>query len=501
MFRKVLIANRGEIAVRIAQTLQEMGIQAVAVFSDADRASRHVARADEAYHLDGVTPGETYLDGHKLIEAALHHHADAIHPGYGFLSENADFARAVRDAGLTFIGPEPGVIAAMGDKIVAKQTLAEAGVPMIPGWTGAVDAPLSELKRAADEIGYPVLLKAAAGGGGKGMRIVHAAPELEAAHAAAQREAKSAFGDARVFIEKYIARPRHIEFQIFGDMHGNVVHLFERECSIQRRYQKIVEETPSPALDADLRARMGAVAVAAARTLNYTGAGTIEFLADDNGNFYFLEVNTRLQVEHPITELVTDQDLVRAQILVAAGEPLPFTQDDLRQRGHALEVRVYAEDAARGFLPATGRIECYHEPHGRGIRVDSGVGAGAEVSVHYDPMLAKLITWGRDREEARRRMRWALERYVVLGVTTNIGFLADVIAHPAFAAGRTHTHFLTEHELTTARRDGDHEQAALIAAAFAVKQGVGRRSAGATAAESAGAAVDPWTAGHRWRNA
>jgi 3-methylcrotonyl-CoA carboxylase alpha subunit len=500
MFKKVLIANRGEIAVRIAQTLQEMGIAAVAVFSEADRTSRHVAAADEAYELPGMTAAESYLDAHALIEAAQHHEVDAVHPGYGFLSENAGFARACAEAGLTFIGPTSEVIAAMGDKIVAKQTLAAAGVPMLPGWSGAADAPLKELERAADEIGYPVLLKAAAGGGGKGMRIVREAGELEAALGAAQREAKSAFGDARVFLEKYLERPRHIEFQIFGDTHGTVVHLFERECSIQRRHQKIVEESPAPGLSSALREEMGAAAARAAKALNYTNAGTIEFLVDDAGAYYFLEVNTRLQVEHPVTELVVDEDLVRLQVQVAAGEPLPFAQADVRQRGHAMEVRIYAEDPARGFLPSTGRIDSYREPQGRGVRVDGGVGAGTEVGVHYDPMLAKLIVCGADREDARQRLRWALRRYVVLGVTTNIGFLADLVDHPAFVRGETHTQFIDEHGLLDAAADVTIEPAALIAAAFAVKQGVGV-SAARVVREGGSVEVDPWAAGQRWRNA
>ena len=493
MFRKVLIANRGEIAVRIAQTLQEMGIAAVAVYSEADRRSRHVARADEAFQLDGVTAAETYLDVHQLLEAAAHHGVDAIHPGYGFLSENADFARACAEAGYAFIGPRPEVIAAMGDKIVAKRTLADAGIPMIPGWSGAADASLAEIRKAADEIGYPILLKAAAGGGGKGMRIVREGGEMESAVGAAQREASSAFGDARVFLEKYIERPRHVEFQIFGDAHGNVQHLFERECSIQRRYQKIVEETPSPALSPELRERMGAAAVRAAALLKYTNAGTIEFLVDEGGEFYFLEVNTRLQVEHPITELVVDEDLVRAQVLVAAGEPLPFSGETVRQHGHAIEVRVYAEDPVRGFLPSTGTIVRYHEPHGRCIRVDSGVGAGTHIGVHYDPMLAKLIVWGHDREEARRRLLWALDRYVVIGVTTNIGFLRQVVAHPAFVAGETHTHFLDEHAIAGAPIDDHEADAALIAAAFAMKQGVLGRNSAAGRESAEVPPQGPWT--------
>lgn len=493
-----MIANRGEIAVRIAQTLQEMGIEAVGVFSEPDRSALHVMRSDEAHSLEGTTSGETYLDIHKIIETAQQHGVDAIHPGYGFLSENAGFARACGEAGITFIGPTPEVIDAMGDKIVAKKTLSEAGVPVVPGWSGAADADTQEIARAAEEIGYPVLLKAAAGGGGKGMRIVREAGELANALDAARREANSAFGDARVFVEKYIDRPRHIEFQIFGDRHGNVVHLFERECSVQRRYQKIVEESPSPALTPELRARMGEAAVRAARALNYTNAGTVEFILAPDGSFYFLEVNTRLQVEHPVTELVTRQDLVRAQLQVASGERLPFEQEALTQCGHAVEVRVYAEDAARGFLPSTGTLAAYVPPAGANIRVDSGVRSGSEITVHYDPMLAKLIVWGRTRDEALDRLTWALDRYVVLGVTTNIEFLRNLVNHGAFRAGELHTHFLDEHRIEP-RRVGGMPNVAYVAAALVAK---GAASAGRTrgAAREASRKPDPWRSGQRWRN-
>ncbi len=501
MFRKVLIANRGEIAVRVAQTLQEMGIVAVAVYSDADRKALHVQRADEAHALEGNTPGETYLDIHKIIEAAHDHRCDAIHPGYGFLSENEDFAQACKDAGITFIGPSPDVIRRMGDKIIAKTTLANAGVPVVPGFASDGDVDAAALRKAADKIGYPVLLKAAAGGGGKGMRIVREPRELDPALEAAQREAGSAFGDSRVFLEKYIERPRHIEFQIFGDAHGNVVHLFERECSIQRRYQKVVEESPSPALTPDLRQRMGDAAVRAAQAMGYTNAGTTEFIVDPQGNFYFLEVNTRLQVEHPVTELVTRQDLVRAQVLVAAGERLPFSQPALRQDGHAIEVRIYAEDAARGFLPSIGTLERYVPPTGTNIRVDSGVREGSVVTVHYDPMLAKLIVWGRTRDEAIRRLAWALDRYVVLGVTTNIEFLRNLVDHREFQAGRLHTHFLQEQTIAPTR-GGDTPEAALVVAALGFK---GVLAAGSAKTVQAGSAVAergeaPWVTAGRWRN-
>ncbi len=494
MFKKVLIANRGEIAVRVSQTLQEMGITALAVFSDADRKALHVMRADEAHRLPGAAPGETYLDQKQILAAAKEHGADAIHPGYGFLSENAGFARACAAEGITFIGPQPEVIEAMGDKILAKKTLDGSGVPTIPSWAGDATDPVA-LKSAADEIGYPVLLKAASGGGGKGMRIVREPGELQAAMEAASREAANAFGDDRVFVEKYIDRPRHVEFQIFGDRHGNVVHLFERECSIQRRYQKIVEETPSPALDADLREKMGAAAVAAAKKLNYEGAGTVEFILAPDGQFFFLEVNTRLQVEHPVTEMVAGQDLVRAQILVASGEPLPFDQESLRQRGHAMECRIYAEDPARGFLPSTGRIVQFSTPKGAHVRVDASVRRGSEVSVHYDPMLAKLVVWGTNREEARQRMAWALRRFAVLGVTTNIEFLVAVCENDTFIAGDLHTHFLEEQGLTLTPPES-------LADPVAIAAGLVSRAPQASAADRSedGETAGPWGSAQRWRN-
>ncbi|MBM4118109.1 acetyl-CoA carboxylase biotin carboxylase subunit [bacterium] len=494
MFKKVLIANRGEIAVRVSQTLQEMGIAALAVYSDADRKALHVMRADEAVPLAGTAPAETYLNQAKLIGIARKAGADAVHPGYGFLSENASFARACREAGLVFIGPQPEVIEAMGDKIRAKALMTEAGVPVVPGWKGdTTDA--AALTKAAAKIGYPVLLKAAAGGGGKGMRIVRNEAGLAEAQAAAAREAEKAFGDARIFVEKYIDRPRHVEFQIFGDKHGNCVQLFERECSIQRRYQKIIEESPSPALTPALRTAMGKAALAAARALNYEGAGTVEFMLAPDGKFYFLEVNTRLQVEHPVTELVLGLDLVRAQILVAAGEPLPFAQEELRQRGHAIECRLYAEDPARSFLPSTGRLVQFSTPRGAHVRVDVGVRRGSEVSVHYDPMLAKLVVWGEDREQARQRMAWALRRFAVLGVSTNIEFLGRVVEHPAFAAGELHTHFLDEHAIDL-KAPARLEAAVAIAAGLAAAAPAGEPKTLATAAAAGG----PWKSGQRWRN-
>lgn len=475
MFRKVLIANRGEIAVRIAQTLQQMGIIVMAVFSAVDRAALHVQAADEAWALErpvghephalaagkGV-PTQPYLDGERIVALALERGADAIHPGYGFLSENADFARQCEEAGVCFIGPPSEVIRQMGDKIVSKRIMSEAGVPVVPGAQAAAVGG-SEALRLAEEIGFPVLVKAAAGGGGKGMRVVESPADLDAALEASSREARHAFGDPTVFMEKYLTRPRHVEFQVLCDHHGNAVHLFERECSIQRRHQKIVEETPSPALDPELRLRMGAAALKAVRAVGYRNAGTVEFIVAPDGSFYFLEMNTRLQVEHPITEMTVGMDLVRAQVVVAAGHPLPFTQSDLRPRGHALECRIYAEDPTRGFLPCTGTIRRHRPPHGPWIRVDSGVMEGSVVSVHHDPMLAKLVTWGETRDEALARMRWALSRYVVLGVHTNIEFLQALMGHPSFREGDLHTHFLSEH--TVAGRDEVAPEAEAWAAA------------------------------------
>ncbi|MHC5113054.1 MAG: acetyl-CoA carboxylase biotin carboxylase subunit [Planctomycetota bacterium] len=490
----MLIANRGEIAVRIAQTLREMGIAVIAVYSEPDRGAPHVVAADEAYPLAGKTSAETYLRGDQLVEIARQHDVDAIHPGYGFLAENAGFAQACADAGVTFIGPTPEAIRSMGDKVVAKALMREAGVPVVPGAELDPDADAEAIAAAADDVGYPLLVKAAAGGGGKGMRVVESAGALADAMASAQREAQAAFGDPRVFLERYVPRARHVEFQIFGDTHGHSVHLFERECSVQRRHQKIIEEAPSPALTPELRERMGAAAVDAARAIGYVNAGTVEFMLDDDGAFYFLEVNTRLQVEHPVTELTIHEDLVRAQILVASGAPLPFT--GLTQQGHAVECRIYAEDAERDFMPSTGVIEQYLPPMGPGVRVDSGVAAGSEVTVHYDPMLAKLITWGADRDEALARMVHALDRYVVVGVTTNIPFLREVLEHEAFRAGALHTHFLDEHGLPAARDGDDPPVEALIAAA------IGALASPTAAASASGPARadGPWQSAGAWRN-
>jgi 3-methylcrotonyl-CoA carboxylase alpha subunit len=439
-FRSVLIANRGEIAVRVSAACREAGLRSIAVYSEADRHALHVARADAAYPIGPAPARESYLNIPAILDAARQSGAEAVHPGYGFLSENATFARAVIDAGLVWIGPPPRAIAAMGDKVAAKRLMADAGVPLVPGHDGGGDD--ADLLARAEAIGFPMLIKAAAGGGGRGMRVVERATDFAAALAGARREASAAFGDARVFLEKYLRDPRHIEVQVFADAHGNVVHLGERECSIQRRHQKILEESPSPAVDADLRAQLGAAAVAAARAVGYVGAGSVEFLLDAEGRYYFLEMNTRLQVEHPVTELVTDLDLVHLQFAVAAGDPLPFGQDAVALRGHAIECRVYAEDAAAGFLPSSGPIRLFAPPEGPGVRNDVGVATGDEVSVHYDPQLAKLIVHAPDRAAAIARLMRALREYAVLGPTTNLPYLLRIAEHPAFRAGDTTTGFV-----------------------------------------------------------
>lgn len=441
MFRKILIANRGEIAVRIIRACQEMGIATVALYSDADERSLHVALAGEAVRIGPPPPRESYLRSERILQAALERGCDAVHPGYGFLSENADFADAVVAAGLVFIGPSGDAMRAMGSKTSARAAMQAAGIPVVPGYQAsqADDA----LVAAAQDIGFPLLVKATAGGGGKGMRVVRHADDLPHALESARREALNAFGDDRVYLEKLLLHPHHIEFQVFGDHHGNAVHLFERECSVQRRHQKIIEETPSPLLDGDLRRRMGDAAVAAVRAVGYTNAGTLEFLVDAERNFYFLEMNTRLQVEHPITEVVTGVDLVKLQIRVAAGEPLPFTQAELSQRGHAIECRIYAEDPANDFLPAIGKVLAAVEPVGPGVRVDAGVTTGDEVTLHYDPMIAKLIVLGESRRDAIGKMLWALQHYVILGdIMTNLDFLRKVLRHPRFVAGDTTTDFI-----------------------------------------------------------
>ncbi|MCB0101911.1 MAG: acetyl-CoA carboxylase biotin carboxylase subunit [Anaerolineales bacterium] len=441
MFNKILIANRGEIAIRIMRACRELGIQTVAVYSDADKNAQHVQFADEAVHIGNAAPKESYLNMDVLIQAALHSKADAIHPGYGFLSENASFAAAVEAANLTFIGPSAASIRAMGDKAESKILMKKAGVPTVPGHEGLET--YEEFKKAAKEIGYPVLIKASAGGGGKGMRVVHAENELQEAIELARSEAQNSFGDERLLIEKYLAEAHHIEIQVFGDHHGNLVHLFERECSVQRRHQKIIEESPSPLLTPELREKMGEAAVAAARAVNYNNAGTVEFIFDPKlSTFYFLEMNTRLQVEHPVTELVTGLDLVHWQIRIAAGEKFPFAQTDLHQHGHAIECRVYAEDPSTGFLPSTGKLLQFIQPQGPGIRVDSGFAAGDEVTHFYDPLLAKLIVYAGNREDAIKRMKNALNDFIVHGVVTNMDYMHAVLETDDFKQGKVTTRWV-----------------------------------------------------------
>ena len=501
MFSKLLIANRGEIAVRIIRACQEMGIATVAVYSEADAGSLHVALADAAVPIGPPAPAESYLRGDRILRAALDQGCEAIHPGYGFLSENAAFADAVTAVGLTFVGPSGDAMRALGSKTAGRTLMQRTGVPVVPGYQESqADADLSA---AADGIGYPLLVKATAGGGGKGMRVVRSPRDLLQSLESARREAMNAFGDDRIYLEKLIEHPHHVEFQVFGDMYGHAVHLFERECSVQRRHQKIIEETPSPLLDDDLQRRMGEAAVAAVKAAGYVNAGTLEFLVDEERNFYFLEMNTRLQVEHPITELVTGIDLVKLQLRVAAGEPLPFTQADLRQRGHALECRIYAEDPANQFLPAIGKVALAVEPVGPGVRVDAGVTTGDEVTLHYDPMIAKLIVLGENRADAIGRMQWALGHYVVLGdVITNIPFLRDVLAHPRFAAGDTTTDFVDSEFGEWHPQAGDPPDLALAAAALAevlAEPVTATGAAGSAVAAAGGDQFSPWNAAGGFR--
>jgi acetyl-CoA/propionyl-CoA/long-chain acyl-CoA carboxylase, biotin carboxylase, biotin carboxyl carrier protein len=435
-FRKVLVANRGEIAVRVFRTLRELGIATVAVYSEADREALHVAVADEAYLLGPGPASESYLLGERIVETALRAGAEAVHPGYGFLAENASFARAVEEAGLVWIGPPPSAIEAMGSKVAAREGMRAVGVPIVPGTTEPAESAEAVL-RVGDEIGYPVAIKASAGGGGKGLKVVREPGEVERAFAAARREGEAYFADASVYVERYLEDPRHVEVQVLADAHGTVVHLGERDCTIQRRHQKLVEETPSPAVDEALRDRIGQIAIDAAAAVGYRSAGTVEGLLDTDGSFYFLEMNTRIQVEHTVTEAVTGIDLVREQVLIASGAPISLAQEDIHIRGHAIECRINAEDVANGFLPAPGAITAYREPGGIGVRVDSGVRAGDEVSGLYDPLVAKLVVHDVDRERARLRMLRALEEYVVVGPKTLIGFHRALLASPCFVEART----------------------------------------------------------------
>jgi acetyl-CoA carboxylase, biotin carboxylase subunit len=443
-FQKILIANRGEIALRIIRTVKEMGIATVAVFSEADRNSLHVRNADEAVCIGPASSASSYLRGDKIIEVALKLGADAIHPGYGFLSENEDFAKKVIAAGLAFIGPSPEAIRIMGNKLAAKAAALKYNIPMVPGGDHAISN-IEEAKSIAAKTGYPVLIKASAGGGGKGMRIVENEDSFAESMKRAVSEAQAAFGDGSVFIEKYISSPRHIEIQVLGDQHGNIVHLFERECSIQRRYQKVVEEAPSSVLDEALRNAMGKAAVDAARSCDYYNAGTVEFILDENNNYYFLEMNTRLQVEHPVTEMITGVDLVREQIKIAEGEKLSFRQEDLRIQGHAIELRIYAEDPANNFLPYTGKLLSYQRPQGPGIRVDDGFEEGMEIPVHYDPMIGKLIAYASNRREAIERMLRAIQEYKIIGIENTLAFGKFVMEHPAFISGKFDTHFVQKY--------------------------------------------------------
>lgn len=466
--KKILIANRGEIALRIMRSAKEMGINTVAVYSEADRTALHVQYADEAYCIGPAASSQSYLLGHKIIEVCKISGADAVHPGYGFLSENAEFARQVVAAGITFIGPTSEAMEIMGNKLSAKAAALKYNIPMVPGTEEAITN-IEEAKQRAIEVGFPILIKAAAGGGGKGMRIVDKVEDFLEQMELAVSEATSAFGDGSVFIERYVSSPRHIEIQVLGDTHGNIVHLFERECSVQRRHQKVIEEAPSSVLTPEIRAKMGICAVDVARAVNYVGAGTVEFILDENLDFFFLEMNTRLQVEHPVTELITGLDLVKAQIKIARGEALDFKQEDLTINGHAIELRVYAEDPDNNFLPDIGTLTTYKTPKGNGVRVDDGFEQGMEIPIYYDPMIAKLITYGATREEAISRMIRAISEYEITGIQTTLGFGNFVMHHEAFRSGNFDTHFVSKYFKPGTDLPQD-EVEALIAAIVSIQQ-------------------------------
>jgi acetyl-CoA carboxylase biotin carboxylase subunit len=460
--KKILVANRGEIALRVMRSAREMGIKTVAVYSAADRDALHVRYADEAVFIGEAPSNQSYLVGEKIIEACRKTGAEAIHPGYGFLSENPAFARLVRESGLILIGPSPEAMEVMGNKLSAKAAALKYDIPMVPGTEEAItDVP--EAKRRAVEVGFPILIKAAAGGGGKGMRIVEQADDFEEQMQLAVSEATSAFGDGSVFIERYVSSPRHIEIQVLGDTHGNIVHLFERECSVQRRHQKVIEEAPSSILTPQIRRQMGKCAVDVARSVNYTGAGTVEFILDEQLNFYFLEMNTRLQVEHPVTELITGIDLVKEQIQIARGEAISFKQEDLDMIGHAIELRVYAEDPANNFLPDIGTLQTYITPKGPGVRVDDGFEQGMEIPIYYDPMIAKLIVYGKDRTEAIERMVRAIDEYAITGITTTLAFGKYVMQHPAFTSGQFDTHFVKKYFTPEVLQHTDPQEAFVAA--------------------------------------
>jgi len=466
--QKILIANRGEIALRVMRSAKEMGISTVAVFSEADRDALHVRYADEAVFIGPSAANQSYLDGHKIIEACKLTGADAIHPGYGFLSENAGFARMVKDAGLILIGPSPEAMEIMGNKLSAKAAALQYHIPMVPGTDEAITS-IEDAKLRAQEIGFPILIKAAAGGGGKGMRIVGDETVFEEQMQLAVSEAITAFGDGAVFIERYVSSPRHIEIQILGDHHGHIVYLFERECSVQRRHQKVIEEAPSSVISNELRAEMGKCAVDVARSVAYTGAGTVEFILDENLDFFFLEMNTRLQVEHPVTEMITGLDLVKEQIRIARGESLAYSQEDLKISGHAIELRIYAEDPKHDFLPDIGILQTYCTPKGNGVRVDDGYEEGMEIPIYYDPMIAKLITHGKDRTEAIARMLRAIEEYDITGIQTTLNFGKFVMQHSAFITGNFDTHFVSKYYNPEEPEEIDADEA-LIAAIVALKQ-------------------------------
>ncbi len=497
MFTKILIANRGEIACRVIKTARRMGVRTVAVYSDADRNALHVSMADEAIHIGGSAARDSYLDIDKVIAAAIKTGAQAIHPGYGFLSENAAFCRRCAAENIVFIGPPTPAIEAMGSKSAAKQIMEKAGVPLVPGYHGDDQDP-EIIRKAANDMGYPVLLKATAGGGGKGMRQVWSAEEFDTALDAAKREAMNGFGDDTMLVEKYLTQPRHIEIQVFCDSHGNAVYLFERDCSIQRRHQKVIEEAPAPGMSETLRAEMGNAAVCAAQAIDYVGAGTVEFLLDADGSFYFMEMNTRLQVEHPVTEMITGLDLVEWQLRVAAGDFLPLKQNELTINGHAIEVRIYAEDPNNEFLPQTGSLHFLETPaESAHIRIDTGVIEGDEVSVFYDPMIAKLIVWDTDRQHALRRLGGALKEYRLNGVTNNIDFLYTLCQHPAFAQAEFDTGFIGKHEDQLLNRDipqlGDNLALAALYLILKQKQLIAARAYGSSDAGS------PWNNPHSWR--
>lgn len=493
--KKILIANRGEIALRVIRSCKDLGKKTVAVYSEADAEAPHVLQADESVHIGPAASSESYLVVDKIIAAAKETGADAIHPGYGFLSENADFSARCKAEGIIFIGPKPKAINLMGDKTEARELMKKTGVPFPPGTTNALES-VEEAQEIANDIGFPVLVKAAAGGGGKGMRIVEDASEFKSSIKAAKSEARNAFGDDRVYIEKYLVEPRHVEFQIMADEHGNVVHLFDRECSIQRRHQKVIEESPCTILTDDLRAEMAEAAVSAAKSCDYVGAGTIEFLVDADRNFYFLEMNTRLQVEHPVTELITGYDLVELQILVAEGAKLPFTQDDVTMNGHAIECRIYAEDPRDQFLPSTGTLTKHRIPSGNGIRVDSGVEEGQTVTINYDPMISKLCAYGKDREQAINRMLRALDEYEIAGCRTTIPFCRYVLNHDDFKNGTYDTHFVLD-KFSAEKLDemeGSNEKIQSVAAAL-LKLNKSNSGDFKQSASSNGEAVSQW-----WEN-